>query len=92
MIMELDELKELNEDLVYLGDSPEQYKDAIVGLTYDNNHVVYDVDRFIECLVKEGMTHEEAEEWVSYNTQRSIDYLNSPCAPILMSNIAEQDQ
>ena len=77
-------MKSINEDLVYLGDTPEQYQDAIVGITYDNNHVIYDVDKFIDLMmVQDGMTHEEAEDWVSYNTARVIPYMGE-CAPILM--------
>ena len=77
------ELQSINEDLIFLGDTPEQYVDAIVGITYDSNHVIYDVDKFAECLMKEGMTHEEAEDWISYNTARAIPYMGE-CAPILM--------
>lgn len=84
MILDLEELKSINEDLIYLGDKPEQYQDAIVGITYDNEHVIYDADKFIELLMNEGMTHEEAEDWVSYNTQRSIEYMRNECYPILM--------
>lgn len=84
-MIDLEELKGINEDLVYLGDKPEQYQDAIVGITYDNNHVIYDVDKFINLMmVQDGMTHEEAEDWVSYNTQRSIEYMQNECHPILM--------
>lgn len=84
MVIDLEELKNINEDLVYLGDTPEQYQDAIVGITYDNNHVIYDVDKFINLMmVQDGMTYEEAEDWVSYNTARAIPYMGE-CAPILM--------
>ena len=82
-MIDLDEMKCINEDLVYLGDTPEQYQDAIVGVTYDSNHVIYDVDKFMELLTKEGMTPEEAEDWVSYNTARAIPYMGE-FAPILM--------
>ena len=82
-MIDLEELKCINEDLVYLGDTPEQYQDAIVGVTYDSNHVIYDVDKFMELLTKEGMTPEEAEDWVSYNTARAIPYMGE-FAPILM--------
>ena len=84
-MIDLEELKSINEDLIYLGDKPEQYADAIVGLTYDGNHIIYSVEKFTECLMKEGMTHEEAEDWVGYNTARSLDYLNSEYKPILMN-------
>jgi hypothetical protein len=78
------ELQSINEDLVFIGDTPEQYVDAIVGVTYDSNHVIYDVDKFINLMmVQDGMTYEEAEDWVSYNTARAIPYMGE-CAPILM--------
>ena len=82
----VEELKSINEDLIYLGDKPEQYADAIVGITYDGNHVIYSVEKFAECLMKEGMSHEEAEDWISYNTARAIPYMGE-YAPILMNEI-----
>lgn len=86
-MVDLEELKSINEELIYLGDKPEQYADAIVGITYDSNHVVYSTEKFEECLVKEGMTHEEAADWISYNTARSLDYLDSKYKPILMNEL-----
>ena len=82
----IDELTSINEELIYLGDKPEQYKDAIVGITYDGKHVIYSVEKFAECLMKEGMSHEEAEDWISYNTARTIPYMGE-YAPILMNEI-----
>ena len=79
----LEQLKCINEDLVYLGDTPAQYADAIVGITYDNNHIIYDVDKFQECLVKEGMTLEEASDFVSYNTSCALPNMGE-YAPILL--------
>ena len=86
-MVDLEELKSINEELIYLGDKPEQYADAIIGITYDGNHVIYSVEKFQECLVKEGMTYEEAADWTSYNTSRSLDYLDSKYKPILMNEI-----
>ena len=85
-MVDLEELKSINEDLIYLGDKPEQYQDAIVGITYDGNHVVYSTETFQECLVKEGMTPEEATDWISYNTARAIPYMGEH-APILMNEM-----
>ena len=83
-----DELKTANDQLIYLGDKPEQYKDAIVGLSHDNNHVIYSYNKFLDCLVKEGMTPEEAEEWIGYNTIRAIPYMGE-YAPILIYDIED---
>ena len=82
----IDELASINEELIYLGDKPEQYADAIVGITYDGNHIIYSTEAFQECLVKEGMTPEEAADWISYNTARSIPFMGE-FAPIRMNEI-----
>ena len=81
--MQFEDLEQINEQLVYLGDKPEQYKDAIVGISHDDKHVIYSYGKFQECLVKEGMTPEEAEDWISYNTIRAIPYMGE-YAPIIM--------
>ena len=52
-MIDIDELKSINEELIYLGDKPEQYQDAIVGITYDGNHIIYSVEKFMQCLMKE---------------------------------------
>lgn len=85
-MIDLEELKSINENLIYLGDKPEQYQDAIVGITYDGNHIIYSVEKFTECLMKEDMTDEEAADWISYNTARAIPYMGE-FAPILMNEI-----
>ena len=82
----LEELKNINEELVYLGDKPEQYADAIVGITYDGNHIIYSVEKFAECLKKEDLTDEETADWISYNTARAIPYMGE-YAPILMNEM-----
>ena len=87
-MIDFDELEEINDQLVFLCDKPEQYKDAIIGLSHDSNHVIYSYDKFRECLVNEGMTWEEAEDWIGYNTIRSLEYFHSDeCYPILMHDI-----
>ena len=61
------------EDAVFING----FDDAIVGATIDGR-VVYDYNRMIECLQKEGMTEEKALEWMEYNTIRATDYLEEP--------------
>ena len=85
-MIDIEELKNQNEDLVYLGDTPEQYQEAIVGLTCDGNHVVYDYDTFAECLVKEGMTEEEEYDWIGYNNLRSLPYAGE-YAPVMIHSL-----
>lgn len=43
---------------------------AIVGIglrAAAESVVVYDYDLLIECFVKDGMSHDEAVEWVEFN-------------------------
>ena len=57
-------------ELVFLEDGD----DAIVGLGNDGQgfHVIYSKQKFIDGLVRSGMTEEDALEWYSYNTIASI--------------------
>ena len=85
-MIDFDELESLNDKLVFLGDRPEQYKAAIVGITHDDNHLIYSYEKFRDCLVAEGMTLEEADDHIGYNTIRSLPYMGE-FAPILMFDI-----
>ena len=56
---------------------------AIVGVTEDNR-VVYSFEKIIETLKsRDGLTDEEAEEWISYNLHKSLPYLEDK-APVIM--------
>lgn len=65
------------EDLVIF-ENPD-YDAAIVGVS-EGRRVIYDFDKMVECLVKEdGMTEEDAVEFIEYNTIRALPYFaNSP--------------
>lgn len=52
------------------------YTDAVVGISTGGN-VVYDYYKMIGCLVEEGMTEDEAADFISYNTIRSLDYMGN---------------
>lgn len=73
----LEELKKwinsFTDEEVLVFDAPD-YIGAFVGLTYDNR-ALYAYDLMLEHLVgKEQMDQEEAAEFISYNTLRSLDY------------------
>ena len=54
--------------VVFSGDS---FDDALIGISEDNR-AIYDYDLMVEWLMREdGMTSEEAMEWIDYNTIRS---------------------
>lgn len=59
------------------------YDDALIGVT-ENNQAVYDFDKMVNCLVRDdGMSEEEAVEWIEYNAVRSLPYFGKT-APIIM--------
>lgn len=66
--MTLDDLREINPDAL-LADGLEA---ALIGYTVNTHHAhvaVYDIDKCIDVLVeRDGMTPEEAEEFLSLNT------------------------
>lgn len=68
MTPNLEELTELNPDAL----TADGFDDAIIGYTVSTFHpnvVVYDVDKCVEILVeRDGMTPEEADEYLSFNT------------------------
>ena len=61
------------------------YDEAIVGVT-DEGQVVYDYDKMVQCLVDDdGMTWEEAIDFIEYNTIRTLPYVQNP--PIIMHKL-----
>lgn len=54
----------------------------------DNDTVVYDYDKMVECLVKEGMDEESAMEYIDFNAIRSLPYMG-PNAPIVLRRFEE---
>lgn len=63
------------------------FDEALIGVSSDNR-AVYDYTLMIECLVKEEeMTCEEAVDWISYNTLRSLPYQKN--APIVIHKFEE---
>lgn len=86
--MTLDELKTLlidngaEEAVVF--ENPD-YANAFIGISQDNR-VIYDYDKMVDCLVEEdGMTAEDAMEFIDYNTIRAIPYINN--GPIVKYNL-----
>lgn len=64
------------------------FEDSFIGVTHDGR-AVYDYEQMIFDLVDdEGMTEEEAADWISYNTIRSIPYWG-PKAPVVVFPIKE---
>jgi hypothetical protein len=65
--MTIDELAEQNPEAL----TADGFEDAIIGVTINHHHpmvVVYDYRKCVEILVSQGLTDEEAEEYLSFNT------------------------
>ena len=59
------------------------YDDALIGVT-ETNQAVYDFDKMVEWLIQnDGLSYEEAVEFIEYNTIRALPYLGER-APIIL--------
>lgn len=60
------------------------FDNAIIGVDTDSTpmRLVYNVPDMIDCLMKQGMTLDEAIDFFEYNTRRSLPYVKN--APILV--------
>ena len=89
--MTLEELKSRLREDGYEGtivlENPD-YAEAAVGVT-NNGKVVYDFERMVEHLASvDGITYEDAVEFIEYNTLRAIPYFGEK-APIVMFRFGE---
>ena len=64
------------------------YDNAIIGISSDER-VIYSYNKMIEELIQDdGMSYEDAVEWIDYNTIRALPYAGEK-APIVMFDIEE---
>jgi hypothetical protein len=86
----LDILAELNPDAL-LADGLEA---ALIGYTVNHHHphvAVYDVQKCIDVLVeRDDMTHEEADEYLSFNTLGAYVGENGPLFVMLCDTGTQQ--
>lgn len=78
-------LCEMGHEEAVIFDGPD-YDDAIVGVT-DEGQVVYDYNKMVRCLMdQDGITMEEAIDFIEYNTIRALEYnsLTGDKPPIIM--------
>lgn len=79
-------LADVDPELVLL--DPESLDEAILGVVDDGSrptHAVYSRTALARALARD-MSPEDAEEWISYNVERSLPYMG-PHAPSLVSEI-----
>ena len=83
-------LNDLDYENLIVFDSPD-YDDAIIRVSHDDR-VIYDYDKMIEHLVnKEHMSIEDAADFISYDTIRSLSYRGAE-APIVMFGIEQYQE
>lgn len=95
--MEVMNIKEVKAEEILLDNGYEDviiftdfsYDTALIGITSDNR-AVYDYDLMVEWLVdNQGMTFEDAVDWISYNTIRSLDYTSNSDKPVVLYRFME---
>lgn len=66
---------------------------AIIGIDYAKGRVIYDRDAIVQQLYRHGgMTMEEADEHVSYNIERSLEYMTNDTNKDHMPLIVERQE
>lgn len=66
------------------------YLNAIIAIS-DTGRVCYDHEKMIECLLAESddMSYEDALEFISYNTERALQYEPLEKRPIIVYPLNE---
>lgn len=86
--MRRDLLRDMGYDEYIVFEDPD-YDDVIIGVT-ESGQVVYDYDLMIESLIAhDGMSYEDAADFISYNTVRALGYMGER-APVIIHRIWEQ--
>lgn len=62
------------------------FDNSIIGVTLDGR-LIYDYDKMIEEIIEDdGMSFDEAMEWIDYNTIRALPYAGIG-APIIIQRV-----
>lgn len=81
-----DLLVELGHEDAIVFENPD-YDSAIIGISHDDR-VVYSFEKMVKCLMDEdGMTDDEAIEFIEYNTIRAIPYFGSTAPIVVMDEL-----
>lgn len=71
-------------------DNP-SFDHSIIGYDISTGRLIYSLQKMVKELSQdEGMSEEEAEEFIDYNTCRSLPYMGER-APIIMMPLTEVD-
>lgn len=81
-----EKLAEISEEAIVF-ENPD-YDRAIIGADTEGR-AVYDYDEMVRCLMEDdGMTEEEAADFIDYNTIRSLPYAGE-MAPVIIYKLPE---
>lgn len=60
---------------------------SIIGVTTWGG-VIYDYNKMVDEYMNENKcSYEDADDFISYNTIRSLDYITEPAKPVIMFSI-----
>lgn len=62
------------------------FNDCIIGIDVQNERIVYDKQKMIDVLINDGMSDDEAVEFLEYNTWYACVSPNNPIYIDVMSN------
>lgn len=83
-----DKVEEMGIEDCVLFAPPLDYSSAAIGISEDDR-VVYSYEKMVQWLVDhDGMTEEEAEEFIDYNTIRALPY-GGEKSPIVVHDFPE---
>lgn len=78
-------LCELGYEHLIVFENPD-YDEAIIGVSHDDK-VIYDYNKMLKHLIDtDGMSLEEAADFIDYNTLRALPYVGDG-APIIMYGV-----
>lgn len=83
--MTLEEYKEICDENEITRYTLDGFDEAFIGHT-ENFNAVYDYDKCIEILQRDGCSYDEAMECFEYNTIRSLQYVGEGAPTILYKN------
>jgi hypothetical protein len=72
----LEQILELYPDNTFM--VADGFDDAIIGVDDNNLKIVYDIDKVIDILIKDGMDVDEAIEYYEYNIAGAYVGENTP--------------
>lgn len=90
-MIEYNNIKELLESVeegTIILEPQNTFNSAIIGVTHDNKHLVYDYYKIVEgFMTSDNMSEEEALDYIEYNTIRSLDYMDYEYRPIIINMV-----